>query len=81
MIGARGSLPSFQGNWFRWSQGAAVLLESGGFVSGTQTPGVTPTPTNGNVLINNRFGALGGVNSVGVLLRAGAQANRIGGDA
>ncbi len=79
VIGARGSSPAFQGNWFRWSEGAGVLLESGGFVSGTQTPGVTPTPTNANVLINNRFGTSGGENVVGVLLRAGAQANRIGG--
>lgn len=92
LIGARGSRLDAGygqiyrwGNSFRWSLGAGMLIESGGFVSGSQVPGVTPTPTGANVVINNVFGDAGftaedrGANDVGLILRAGAVANRIGG--
>lgn len=66
---------------------AGIVLESGGTIDGTIPPSGLPEnpPTNANVIINNHIGVdpydptarIG--NEVGVLLRTGAHANRIGG--
>jgi parallel beta-helix repeat protein len=90
VIGERGSpyqvsFPDFVRNYdsrnvIQGNLEAGILLEAGGDPNKTSSPG--ETPTGGNVIQNNWIGGDSVVaeeNRVGILIRQGAEANRIGG--
>lgn len=92
VIGRRGwpgipSQPStfMSHNLFQNNTVAGILLESGGSLPGGTSTGEPQTPEGGNVIQNNYFGhgissfAIARANEVGILIREGGVANRIGG--